>query len=156
MNRTNFSRAAVAIGIVICSLALLSSTLAEPPELPFPDVSPEKLRPLQVKESEAIKKGIGNALQSGQSLRSDDPVLDEVLQVIGERGSILDGSSLDEIKTTEHVEKPKIGSSKRAIAAESLLKAARKLEKLGSINKTQAALVAQMRRQAVELLKAHD
>ena len=74
---------------------------------------------------------------------SGDGVLDDILEIIQQRGSILDGSSLDptagEAKSSQGNE-----VSQNAYAAEQLLRAARLLEGLGEVDRKRAELVAKM------------
>jgi hypothetical protein len=99
----------------------------------------------------------------GKSVETGDGILDDMLEVLQQRGSILDGSSLDEglNELTPAVDSSHSGNAtsqttdaNNARVAESLLKSARLLEKLGKLNGNQRSLVAQMRRVAVDLLTA--
>jgi hypothetical protein len=81
---------------------------------------------------------------------SGDGVLDDVIGVINQQGSILDGSSLDD-RPIPDLDRTSSETS-RAIAAEQLLKASRLLEKLGRSDKSRRVLVKQMRGEAAKLV----
>jgi hypothetical protein len=84
-----------------------------------------------------------------------DGILKDVLDVIGQRGSILDGSSLDDRADHDLCEFQPGKSdmaNRNALVAEQLLKASRLLHALGDPNKHRKALIGQMRREAKMLL----
>lgn len=103
--------------------------------------------------SEAIQQSIRNALNGQGNSDSDEPLLQDVLDLIKDRGSILDGSLLDvESKSSEPDELA--AASAHCRAAEALLKAARLLENLsGDLDQSRTVLVRQMRSQASDCLK---
>ena len=76
--------------------------------------------------------------------------------VLRERGSILEGSSLDpallEDGSESSSETEEMTESKRAFAAELLLRSSRTLEQIGPLDKTRQELVAKMRGEAARLL----
>lgn len=75
-------------------------------------------------------------------------VLDEVLNLIQKRGSILDGSSLDTETEPTEVD----ARRGKARAAEQLLKSARLLEVLSSEDPHRSKLIDRMRAEAAKLL----
>lgn len=91
-----------------------------------------------------------------------DPILNDVLDVIRHRGSVLDGSSLDEEANADTVPNlsdrayspPPRGSDRdhRYQVAESLLRSARLLQQLGSTDPEQAQLIRSLRQQALTLM----
>jgi len=79
---------------------------------------------------------------------TDDGVLDDVLQVIRQRGSILDGSVLD-----DRQERPAAAARDRqALVAEQLLKASRLLQSLEQPDQSRSELIRDMRAEAGKLL----
>lgn len=95
---------------------------------------------------EAIRDALEGELPENPSA---DGVFDDVLRVIKDRGSILDGSVLDQQPV---IADRKSAATERAIAAEQLLKASRMLEQLASSDGNRASLVKRMRGEAAKLL----
>lgn len=100
-------------------------------------------------ESQAIEKRIQQVLSGQSDGETGDPVLDDILSVLNERGSILKGSVLDTPETQPKQNKEK---GNRYRAAELLLKASRVLEGLGDLNASQIDLIKKMRNESVQLL----
>ncbi len=84
-------------------------------------------------------------------LGSGDAVLEDVIGIIKQRGSVLDGSSLDPdaVATAESTTET---NSARAHVAEQLLKASRMLEQVRGPGDRRAELIGQMRDEARQLL----
>ncbi|MCG8653628.1 MAG: hypothetical protein MI861_27570 [Pirellulales bacterium] len=111
------------------------------------------------------QKKIRVALQ-GEQVEADsgDVVLDDILRVIRQQGSVLDGSVLDPkacqsslLKEDSLADAPPPASSQeeisqRAYTAELLLLTSRRLEQIGAVDKTRKQLVAEMRDEAARLL----
>ncbi len=101
---------------------------------------------------------IRNALEGKSNGPTGDGVLDDVLGLIKNQGSILDGSVLD--NKTELNSSPQtaidrsadIEIDRRARVAEELLRTARLLIEVGPVDQARAELVASMRREAIRLL----
>ncbi len=91
-----------------------------------------------------------------------DPILNDVLDVIRQRGSVLDGSSLDESGHSEmqhspdETDYPQPGRmsdiDRRYQVAESLLRSARLLQRLGASDPEQADLIRSLRQRALTLM----
>ena len=149
-----------------------------------------------LEDNEAARQAISQSLQSPNAIQEDDsafntapgnlpvnpaargvkptgdPVLDDVLEIIRKRGSILDGTSLDpanELDSNDGTQSVIIGvpggtrftkggsgdATKAAPvyhAAEQLLRAARLLETLADQDESQQELIREMRSQATRLL----
>ena len=136
----------VCVVFVIADEPVTPSATEQPPALPA--------------ESSPTTQKIQQALR-GESVETGDGILDDMLDVLKKRGSILDGSSLDSelAGDTESAQTSvAAGSSKakQARVCESLLKSARLMEKLGKLSAEQRDLVAQMRQQAGQLLTASN
>ncbi len=146
---------------------------AQPPLVP--PAMPSELPTLQphpdlgnAPDPQRTRESIQQALQGNVTRGNGDPVLDEMLQIIQRRGSVLDGSVLDgsvldtktldaNVPDTEDalVNQPPLASDEddRALAAESLLRSARLFSKLAPLDPAQRELVARMRREAAKLLQ---
>ena len=123
--------------------------------------------PSAMANPEATKRKIQAALDGETPIGSDDPLLDDVLRVLRQRGSVLRGSSLDSDPVAnpslddDPMDETSAGDVRsqrdplevRARAAESLLRAARLLSAVEPQDDIRRELVANMRREAVELLK---
>ncbi len=98
---------------------------------------------------------IRQALDGQDPRQTGDGVLDDVLKVIKQRGSVLRGSVLDG-SVGNDLETDSAGSdfraAKNAIVAEQLLRASRLLESLQTPDPTRRRLIGQMRGEAVKLL----
>lgn len=109
---------------------------------------------------EALRR-IRRALQGqANAATTGDPILDDLLEHLSGRKSVLEGSSLDGV-SAEPTSATAVRSSGRAgaptrsraaRAAEQLLKAARILESLGPADASRTKLVTRMRNEAVQLL----
>ncbi len=97
---------------------------------------------------EEIRGVLDGKTPAGQT---NDPILNDVLNVIRQQGSVLDGSSLD-LPSGDAAESVESTDSQRALAAELLLRTSRTLEQIGPVDKTRQQLVKQMRGEAVRLL----
>jgi hypothetical protein len=129
-------RLIVTSGLVLTVLAAVTQhvTWADPPVVPSP-----------------IENQIRDALQGElPATPTNDGVLEDVLQVIKQRGSVLDGSVLD--AEPDQSPAPPAKAFTATLAAEQLLKAARLLEKTGPLDQDRAELVKSMRAEAVQLL----
>ncbi len=126
-------------------------------EIPKLDVVP--IAPVPNTEQQHNK--IRAALDGGVPVTDGDPVLDDLLQLIRRRGSVLDGTALDpsndfeasgphasEAKSTD----PITLEDDKAFAAESLLRSARLLSQLGVPDAARRELITQMRQEAAKLL----
>jgi hypothetical protein len=135
------------LAISVISISELAIRAGEPPSRASLPAKPT------AKPSSPAEQKIRDALEGKSSNgETGDGVLDDVLGIIKQRRSILEGSSLDPIDIdSETTEKP--GSvSKMALAAEQILKAARLLENVGRPDQDRADLVKRMRAEAVKLL----
>ncbi|MFK8110799.1 MAG: hypothetical protein AB8B91_01275 [Rubripirellula sp.] len=125
------------IGLAVVAAFAVQLVIAEPPQ----------------SEPSTAEQHIRRVLEGDSAGSAGDMVLDDVLQVIQRRGSILDGSILD-----ESPEQPSLSGqaaatvSAKAFAAEQLLKAARLVEKVDAENAKRVQLVSQMRAEARKLL----
>lgn len=102
-------------------------------------------------ESQAIEKRIQQVLSGQSDGETGDPVLDDILSVLNQRGSILKGSVLDTPETQPKKNKEK---GNRYRAAEFLLRASRVLEGLGDLNPSQTDLIKKMRSESAQLLNS--
>ncbi|QDT10634.1 hypothetical protein [Planctomycetes bacterium K23_9] len=121
---------------------------------------PETIQPIPMQPDAAGKI---QAALDGQRIQTGDGVLDDVLQIARQRGSILDGSSLDVDLDSSQESDPSAKHSNRPSGkqsavteacrtAESLLKSARLLEKMATLDDDQVNLIRQLRRQSLRLL----
>ena len=93
--------------------------------------------PTEFSGGEAQQARIREALRGRMTdAETGDPVLDELLQVIRKRGSVLDGSSLAGPEPQTSSERPPA----RARAAESMLRAARRLEQIDPLDKNSSGV----------------
>lgn len=83
-------------------------------------------------------------------VKAGNGFLDDVLNVIKQRGSILDGSSLD--VSTGPVPDQADRANRKALVAEQLLKSSRLLQSLGDADRDRQILIRHMRREARNLL----
>lgn len=101
---------------------------------------------------------IRDALQGDSPKPTGDGMLDDVIDLVRRRGSILDGSVLDspemrpKAAASGLVSQPPHSIESRALAAEQLLRAARLLMHAGDVDECRRDLVARMRSEAVKLL----
>ena len=125
-------------------------------------VSVEAQEISNAKENNPRKEKIREALENpNKETHSDDPILDDVLQILKKRGSILDGSVLDPdapVETEESLLDLRTSKGtptvqrRAAYAAESLLRSARLLEAFDSKDIAHQNLVRLMRREAARIL----
>lgn len=122
---------------------------ATPPSLQLPPVEPT-LPPLE--EAPLIEEKIRGAIENDQAAATGDPILDGILDVLKQRGSVLDGSLLD---SPPVVAAPVNQAEQEAycLAAEKLLETARILSQLPSDPSGQRQqLITQMRDQAARCM----
>tara|TARA_R110002049_G_scaffold46487_1_gene135188 strand:- start:144667 stop:145140 length:474 start_codon:yes stop_codon:yes gene_type:complete len=141
--------------VVLCAASLWASVIAQ--DIFDSSVVTEPAQPADAKVVETIRKALhdDSAVPS-----SDDPILDDVLNVIRQQGSVLDGSPLDpkleplpeSASDADRGDRSLAPASHRALAAERLLKAARLLEQVQPLDNARRQLVKQMRRETVRLL----
>lgn len=120
--------------------------------------------------SPQAEQKIRDALRGDSPKPTGDGMLDDIIEIVRRRGSILDGSILDgsvldvpnpasEATGPAPPSPPSIESravETRALAAEQLLRAARLLMHAGDADESRRDLVARMRSEAVKLLTAVD
>jgi hypothetical protein len=141
---------ATMIGVlVVCAISIseLAIRAGEPPSVATP---PTKA---PAKSFSPAEQKIRDALDGRSPVgETGDGVLDDVLGIIKQRRSILQGSSLDPINSDSQTTGGRHSVSKMALAAEQVLKAARLLENVGRPDQGRADLVKRMRAEAVKLL----
>lgn len=115
--------------------------------------------PRQATADPRIQARIRAAINGDSLPESGDPILQGMLDVLKSRGSILDGSTLDQelgipaVKSPEKANRrTKQQSSKAARVAEMLLKTARLMESLGPMDKNREQLIEKMRQESRRLL----
>ncbi len=149
MSRFRIARspAFTAAMIGVFAVSVLAIRAGEPPsaaklpaELPAEFPSPAKQK---------IRDALDGKSPDGET---GDGVLDDILGIIKQRRSILQGSSLDPIDSDSETTGGPHSVSKMALAAEQILKAARLLENVGRPDQGRADLVKRMRAEAVKLL----
>ncbi len=123
---------------VILSLGL---AIADPPDKPANSIE------------QRIRKTLDGSVPDSSS---EDPILDDILKVIRNRGSVLDGSSLD-VETIENTENKSTGTqtsdrNHNVFTAECMLRSARLLSQAKPLDETRKRLVIQMREEARRLL----
>lgn len=124
-------RAIVPLGISALILGMFTVSLADKPDPP---------------EQQILRE----ALEGKATEKSGDGVLDDVLDIIKKRGSILDGSTLDD--RTDETVTASADASLNAMVAEQLLKTSRLLQSIGGQDKMRVDLVKRMRTEAARLL----
>ena len=101
------------------------------------------------------------ALEGGDPVTDGDPVLDDLLQLIRRRRSVLDGTALDPKYDFEasgspsrdtQATDPNTLEDDKAFAAESLLRSARLLSQLAAPDPSRRELITRMRQEAAKLL----
>jgi len=153
-------------GLPLPSISLAQLTL--PPDTQAPNAAqsvpglsvPGQSVPGQSRADKARVEGqISESLRGrgpfGEGQSSGDPILDDVLDVIRQRGSVVDGSILDPMldlksELQDDGEWGKLSSV--YLAAESLLKSARILEGLSDQSSSRLQLIRSMRSEATKLL----
>jgi hypothetical protein len=136
--------------VAILLTAVLSPTSADKPELnngPAPKASPLPTDPAPSRIQDTIRQALDGKSERG---KYGNGLLDDVLDVIKERGSILDGTWLDD-RNADADHKP-ADAGHKAYVAEQLLKTSRLLEALGTPGNDRITLIRQMRGEAVKLL----
>ena len=110
----------------------------------------------QSDQEEKIQQSIRKALQGESEIASaDEPLLQDVLDLIKRQGSVLDGSILNKADETTTPAGPPADHDAHYRTAEALLKAARMLRSLHSdVDSDRETLIGQMRHQAMCLLQA--
>jgi hypothetical protein len=148
-------------GLPLPSISLAQLTLPPDTQAPTPAQSvPGQSVPGQSRADKARVEGqISESLRGrgpfGEGQSSGDPILDDVLDVIRQRGSVVDGSILDPMldlksELQDDGEWGKLSSV--YLAAESLLKSARILEGLSDQSSSRLQLIRSMRSEATKLL----
>lgn len=173
MSKTTIKLAFALLASFACSES--QAQLVPPPDVPAPELADDATTRAQIVEALRNAKAAREAERSNEpgktgsgdgAPNSGDMVLDDVLEIIRRRGSVLDGSSLDPANDDAPLiinlpPEPRSGdvpaSSAVYDAAEQLLRSARLLEKLSrtgdsSIDEDRAKLVRSMRSQAGRLL----
>ncbi len=160
----------MAILVAIATLATMASPVSEA-QAPIPE-SPTDDQPLEIPKLEVVpvapvpnteqqQTKIRSALDGGAPVTDGDPVLDDLLQLIRRRGSVLDGTVLDpssDFDVPTHDPNARQASDPRAVeddmafAAESLLRSARVLSQLGPPDPDRRELITRMRLEAGKLL----
>jgi hypothetical protein len=146
----------------------LPPEVAPAPELKENDAAREAIRDLlQTPGAQAGEAAEPAGRGSEPAKSSGDPVLDDVLEIIRRRGSVLEGSTLDPQNETESViiDVPSLAAPNEAVApgdagdakavyhvSEQLLRAARLLEALPNPDASRIAMVRDLRSQATRLL----
>ncbi len=169
------SRVALPVAFTGCLTAAVMSAIpigGQQPEAPkavlvIPDDEQIKVAPLGgTKREEAIRKRIEEVLRnrSATNPTSGDPMLDDLLELLRTRGSVLDGSLLDPQVPADQPRPPSDLRDERAVTsgnvlvsksyalAEQMLKIARRLEGVGDDSGSRAALVVLLRREATRIL----
>ena len=125
------------IFVFVVALCLWQTSLADKPN----GTAEDRIRRALQGEHQA------NAAEDGAA---EDGVLEDVLDVIRQHGSILDGTAFDNRQEVKHT---KLSTrSRRAAVAEQLLKSSRLLESLGNPDEDRLKLIERMRGEAVTLL----
>ena len=131
----------------------LASSAAQPPNRGGLALPPNTHLPKTIilQSDPAIESQIKSAIRGGVIPEATDPILEGMLDVLKERGSILDGSVLD-----RETEPPKTNFSSdvdaRARAAELLLRASRILGTINPIDDQRSDLIEKMRAESARLL----
>ncbi|TWT86458.1 hypothetical protein [Neorhodopirellula pilleata] len=152
-------------GFALLILATNQAWSEPPPPLPSEYPPPTEV-PANAPESDPAAERIREALQSGRTAPTPG-LLGDVLDVIREKGSILDGSILDprmEAEAAAQEQSPNPNrrppgdlsmiqnASETVRTAELLLRSARRLEKVADGDDRCARLIHQMRVQATSML----
>ena len=158
--------------VILCAASIWASVVAQ--DVFDSTITSETPKPADAKVIETIRRALND---DPDAQRSDDPILDDVLSVIKQQGSVLDGSVLDRPGNGSSLDETVAGESlpdastlegcletnhddrsasarvtSKALAAERLLKAARILEQVRPLDSARLELVQQMRRETVRLL----
>lgn len=158
------------LAITFFVLLALPGALARGQVIPPADIvipaspSEEEMNRAKAKIAEFLK----NNRQSNPARSSGDPILDDVLDVIRRRGSVIEGSALDagtaegqslapgntaaERRGDYSGPGPSSSSDAAYVAAERLLRAARSLQRLAGQDAGNDELARAMRRQAAKLM----
>jgi len=159
--RTNVSLiVCVAITISASSVSVAQFEVPRGAVVPVPADEP-----LSPSAQSKIAESLGNENQSQNQQPTGDPILDDVLEIIRRRGSVLRGSALEDtnqipkisiITTDEPLRSISGGEVSPSIsvylAAEQLLRASRTLERLGGPSGDRSELIRAMRSHAAKLL----
>ena len=136
--------------IVLCAVSLWATVVAQ--DVFDSPIVIEPPPPADVQVIDTISKALSDdpeARGTGDPIMGD-PIMDEVLQIIKKRGSILDGSSLD-LRSEAAADRSPERTNKN-LTAERLLKAARLLEQIEPQDHARRQLIREMRRETVRLL----
>jgi hypothetical protein len=148
----------ILVAVVFGFLGVLSiqaqnqAPLVVPPTAQIPEITEA-----QPEVAEKIRQALNSETQVEEAgnPQTGDMVLDDVLGIIRKRGSVLDGSSLDQ-PSSESQSTVTSNPSRRAYAAEQLLKSARLLERIDSLDASEQAsrvdLIRKIRAEAAKLL----
>jgi hypothetical protein len=98
------------------------------------------------------EEGFRLALEGDFSQVPQNGIYSDVVGVIKDRGSLLDGTSFDLKADVDEERRTTVSISKKAYAAEQILKASRWLESIDSDDPDRVELVNRMRAEAVKLL----
>lgn len=173
MSKTTIKLVFAFVASFACSES--QAQIVPPPDAPAPQLVDDAKTRAQIVEALRNAKAARDAERASESgntgngdgtANTGDMVLDDVLEIIRRRGSVLDGTSLDPANDEAPLiinlpREPESGDVPAASAvydaAEQLLRSARLLEKLSrtgepSIDEDRAKLVRSMRSQAGRLL----
>lgn len=149
------------LAAVLTFAAVIPLTIAQRPApskpLPQIELPNDANPPVLIPQANTVIEGkIRKVLSGDANAKTGDPILDDILGVIKQRGSILKGSTLG---STPGSPKPKVAngadhSSERFRAAELLLRTSRSLEKLGPLDASQRDLINKMRIESKRLLNS--
>lgn len=152
---------------ILATMASSASDAQAPPQAPPTDEQPIEIPKLEVvpiapaRNTEQQHDKIRAALDGGTPVTDGDPVLDDLLQLIRRRGSVLDGTVLDPSNEFDGPGSSASGAGatdrntiedNKAFAAESLLRSARMLGQLGTPDDARRELMTRMRQEAAKLL----
>lgn len=153
--------ACVAITLSASSISLAQLEVPRDAVIPAPAEPPRNHPAAQSKIAESLDQ----ENQSQDPKPTGDPILDDVLEIIRRRGSVLRGSALEDANQTPKIAIIETDEPLRSIAggeispsisvylaAEQLLKASRTLERLGGPSNDRSELIRAMRSHAAKLL----
>jgi hypothetical protein len=130
---------------------------ADPLDAPVAPIDPD----VKAKIMQSIAESLRAEPDKAVAPATDDPVLEDVLSIIRNRGSVLQGSALDPSATPDTTSKysPEdqatgdvAPSAAVYVACEQLLRTARQLSKLPAPNASRTNLIREMRREAARML----
>lgn len=154
--------ACVAITLSASSISFAQLEVPRDAVIPAPAESPRNPA-----AQSKIAESLDQENQSQDPKPTGDPILDDVLEIIRRRGSVLRGSALEDANQTPKIAIIETDEPLRSIAggevspsisvylaAEQLLKASRTLERLGGPSNDRSELIRAMRSHAAKLLIA--